>query len=259
MLTLAGINAPRVPQNVFSIAPRQASDWKVMPVMSAGDSLDVESPVELPWDSLARLALPSLNFAEPDTALLARQFYEPGAESEFPFAAPLLTKTPREHYSGLSLDGPVRLEPVRLAGLLRFNTRPPEWKVEGEPQAFGYVRLTRAAPGSGSAVYFVHWSASAPSFTTVDAEIAHQGDSLRVTVALRAGRATWTLPGDDNAREGSSAVARARIFVDATSRRTFLLVHLDYGQNGNPCLWYAAVFDVTSAPERLTFTGVCDA
>ncbi|MEQ1857347.1 MAG: hypothetical protein ABL963_12880, partial [Longimicrobiales bacterium] len=198
-----------------------------------------------------------LDFARPEVALLERYFYEPGGASELPFGAALIPAAPRVHFMALTMAGPVPLTPVGLSGRVEFDTRPPDWLVETPGTAFGYLRAV--APDLAAPVRFVLWSPDAPGFTTREASVTLSADTAVVRSAGANGTDIWRLGPVEFVSPENPATAQALVYTASGGTSTLVLLSVDFGAMATPCVWYGAVYDVTTEPRLLTFTGECDA
>lgn len=227
---------------------------RVLQVSRHDGIVEFESPVDLPWEDLARAALPDSEFSRPDRALLQKYYREPSG-TQVPFRAPLPAAVPRGQYVGLSMNGSASIQLEDIAGTVSFDTRPQTWVVSGRTVRPGSLRGV-AAPASAGPVLFVLWSSQLPALSMRTATALVAGASLRVTAARASGPQTWLVGAEQGWDITRPRVVTARVYVDGTTGLTYLLVSADMGDL--PCPGLAVLYDVTNDLRLIGRRATCD-
>lgn len=230
-------------------------DPRVLQVWRNDGIVEFDSPVDLPWEALARSALPERDFTRPDRALLQKYYYEPAGSSQVPFRAPLPAGVPRGPYVGLTMTGSVSIDVQDLGGTVSFETIPRVWTVRRRSVRPGWLRGA-TTPAAAGPVLFVLWSPQIPALSTRTATAVVAGTSLRIIAARAAGPQTYLVGPEQGWDIIRPPVVAARVYIDGTTGLTYLLASGDMGEL--PCPTLAVLYDVTNELRLIGRKATCD-
>lgn len=181
--------------------PLAAQELEVKPAYmeDVGTELVAFDPFEpLDWEALARIHFADFDIDSPPAEAIRRNWYEIGHHAEFHFEASLPPgRDPGAFYLITDL-GVLALEPVRLAGTIRYGAERDGSRVEA-PRFFGSV--VAAAPGAPLRdPGFVVRARPGLYFRTATVGVGRDADMPRLVQRQVAGASRWVLEDTGGAR-----------------------------------------------------------
>jgi hypothetical protein len=119
----------------------------------SGRQYDLQSPVPLDWEAIARAARRDFDPSSPDTTLLRKYYEEIVETSLIPFTAPIPSSVPAAHYWVLGPFGVVEVRAQHVYGSIAVEVDP----ATAEVYHITYGGLMKAAPrgrGNFGGAYF---------------------------------------------------------------------------------------------------------